>query len=122
MTHVEPSPRTPGNAHASGLRHPIRAVEDEAAHLHDVANRGESASTPAILAGGMLIFLVALFVVVLTIVLGVAYLATRGGGSSDTAPAFTTAGRGGGRIPPFTTLTDQQIRDVAADVTTKVAK
>lgn len=101
MTAGEPSPPTPEDGHASGLRHPIQAAEDEAAHLRDVANRGESASTPAILAGGVLMVLIPLFLLILTIVLTVAYLATRGA-SSDTTPATS--------------------RGSAAYVTTRVAK
>ncbi len=79
---------TDGNGEEGGIRHPIRAAEQEVAHLHDEADKGESPKTPAIVAGGVLAFIIPIFVLLLAVVLGVAYLVTRGG-SSSTAPAFT---------------------------------
>jgi len=38
-------------------RHPIRAVEEEVEHLREIEEEGESAETPAIAIGGILLFL-----------------------------------------------------------------
>ena len=64
----------------------------EAEHLHQVAEQGESAATPAILGGTVMAVSAATIVLVLTLALGGAYLATRGDSSSNaiqTAPAFS---------------------------------
>lgn len=44
----------------SFVHHPIRAVENEAAHMRDVAEEGTSPATPAILAGAVLVVVVPL--------------------------------------------------------------
>ena len=46
--------------HESFRRHPIHATEEEAAHLRQVANEGESAATPAIVVGAVLAFILPL--------------------------------------------------------------
>jgi len=80
--------------HESGLRHPIRAAEHEAEHLRQVAEKGESAATPAIIGGTVIAFVAMILAVILTLAIGIGYLATRcGGGSSGgitTAPVFST--------------------------------
>jgi len=77
----------------SGLRHPIHAAEHEAEHLRQIAEEGESAATPAIIGGTVIAFAALTLAVILTLALGIAYLATRGGGGSSggikTAPAFS---------------------------------
>jgi hypothetical protein len=73
-------------------RHPVRAVEHEVEHLHEVVDKGESGATPAIMAGSVLMLVVPLAALVIGVALTVAYFVTRGGGgssSSETAPAFT---------------------------------
>ena len=57
--------------HESPIRHPVHAAEHEIEHLADVAEEGESATTPLIVI--VAIALVALVVIVLLI--GAAFLA-----------------------------------------------
>jgi mono/diheme cytochrome c family protein len=79
--------------HESGLRHPIHAAVHEAEHLREIAEKGESAATPAIIGGTVIVFAALILALILTLALGIAYLATRGGGGSSgaikTAPAFS---------------------------------
>jgi quinohemoprotein ethanol dehydrogenase len=70
--------------------HPIQAAEREVEHLRDVAVKGESPATPAILAGGVLAVAVPLAALMIVLALGIAYLVTRGGGETQTAPAFSS--------------------------------
>jgi quinohemoprotein ethanol dehydrogenase len=67
------------------------SVTDEVAHLRDVAEKGESDATPAIMAGGVLMVVIPLALVMIGLALGAAWLATRGDDTSPstTAPAFT---------------------------------
>ncbi len=46
--------------HESLVHHPIRATEHEAVHLRAVADEGASPTTPAILAGAVLAFIIPL--------------------------------------------------------------
>ena len=57
------------------LRHPVRKVEDEAHHLREVEEAGESAETPLIVFLGVILFLLPIFVVLLVIVMGAYELA-----------------------------------------------
>lgn len=50
---------------------PIQKVEAEAKHLHEIEHRGETAATPFIAIGGLILFLVPIFL----IMLGLAFLA-----------------------------------------------
>ena len=109
----------------SGIRHPIRAAEHELEHLRDVANEGKSATTPAIVAGGMLAFLIPLFAARADARTRLAYSRRAAAEPSDTAAGGHLSSRAGkdGGMPPFKgSLTDQQIKDAAAYVTAKVAK
>jgi cytochrome c553 len=162
----------------NGVRHPIRTAEHAVEHLRHVADEGESAATPAILAGGVLTLLVPFVSILIAVGLIISYVVLPGGGSSAAPARGTThagdssskntsgsasAGqavfasncstchgatghggnggpdltaipsaqnrqrvirqvtKGGGSMPSFKgTLSDQQIRDVAAYVTTKI--
>ena len=53
---------------------PLRRVEGEAHHLHEVEQVGESGETPFIAILGLLFFLVPVFVVILGLALLFAYL------------------------------------------------
>lgn len=57
----------------SFFRHPIRPTMEEAAHLRDVAENGESAATPAIVAGAVLGLVVPLAAILIFLVFGVAH-------------------------------------------------
>lgn len=46
--------------HDSIRHHPIRAAEEEAEHLYEVAEEGESPRTPAIVVGAVLAFILPL--------------------------------------------------------------
>jgi outer membrane protein assembly factor BamB len=85
---------TSGAEQESGLRHPIHAAEHEVEHLRQIAQKGESAATPAIIGGTVIAFVALILAVILTLAIGIGYLATRcgGGGSGGitTAPAFST--------------------------------
>jgi quinohemoprotein ethanol dehydrogenase len=85
-----PSPPVAGNGESS-IRHPIRAMEHEAEHLREVATRGEDETTPAIVVGGVMMFLIPIVALVLALTLGVTYLVTHGSNSAGpvSAPAFT---------------------------------
>jgi hypothetical protein len=54
-------------------RHPIRATEQEAAHVREVAEEGESPATPAILVGLVLAFIVPLATVLMLLAFGVGH-------------------------------------------------
>jgi Xaa-Pro aminopeptidase len=53
------------------LRHPVREIEAEAEHLHQVERAGESAETPAIAIFGIVLFLLPIVLVIL----GLSFLA-----------------------------------------------
>jgi hypothetical protein len=69
------------------LPHPIRSAEHEVEHLREVADEGESAATPAIVAGGLLAVLIPLALVMIAAVVLIAYFVTRGAGSSESTAA-----------------------------------
>jgi hypothetical protein len=66
-------PPDPPN-HESIRRHPIHAVEEEAEHLRDVAEEGESPRTPAIVVGAVLAFLLPLAAFLLLLAFLIYYL------------------------------------------------
>lgn len=61
--------------HESLVRHPIRASVEEAAHLREVVDEGESPLTPAILAGVLLAFVVPLAAFLIFLVFAIAHFA-----------------------------------------------
>ena len=65
------------NAREKPVHHPIRAAEHEVEHLRAVADKGESAATPAIVIGAELVFVIPLVVAVIALALGIAYLVAK---------------------------------------------
>jgi hypothetical protein len=57
------------------LRHPVRKIEDEAHHLREVEERGESGETALIVFAGVILFLLPIFLVMLVIIFGAYFLA-----------------------------------------------
>ncbi len=57
------------------LAHPVRNVEAEAHHLHEVEQEGESGETPFIAILGIVLFLVPIFLLMLGLALAAYYLA-----------------------------------------------
>jgi hypothetical protein len=57
------------------VRHPIDATVHEVAHLREVADEGESAATPAILAGAALAFVASLAAILILLVFTIAHFA-----------------------------------------------
>ena len=57
------------------LRHPVREVEAEAEHLHEVERAGESAETPLIAFLGLILFLLPIFLLMLGIAFAAYYIA-----------------------------------------------
>jgi hypothetical protein len=55
-------------------RRPVRSIEQEAHHLREIEQAGESAETPYIAALGLFFFLGSIFVVMLGIALAAYYL------------------------------------------------
>jgi hypothetical protein len=56
-------------------RHPIRAIELQAHHLHEVERVGESAETPLIAIAGLVLFFGSVFLVMAALSFGAYYLA-----------------------------------------------
>jgi hypothetical protein len=67
----DPSRNVP--PHESFARHPVRATEQEAAHVRDIAKEGESPATPAVLVGVVLAFIVPIATVLMLLAFGVAH-------------------------------------------------
>lgn len=65
----------PTNAprHESFVRHPIHATVVEAAHVRQVADKGESPATPAVLIGAVLGFVVPLAAIIILLAFGSAH-------------------------------------------------
>ena len=59
--------------HEAFVRHPIAATVHEASHLREIADEGESASTPAILAGAVFASVIAIAAIVFVVVYGVVH-------------------------------------------------
>jgi hypothetical protein len=57
------------------LRHPVREVEAEVEHLHEVERAGESAETPLIAFLGLILFLLPIFLLMLGIAFAAYYIA-----------------------------------------------
>ena len=60
---------------AAVLRHPVREVEAEVAHLHEVERAGESAETPLIAFLGLILFLLPIFLFMLGVAFAAYYIA-----------------------------------------------
>lgn len=71
---------------ASHPHHPLHAVHNEVEHLIEVAEKGESNATPALMLGGLALVLVPLVALVITVALATAYFATRDEGKARGAP------------------------------------
>jgi hypothetical protein len=56
------------------LRHPVREIEAEAEHLHEVEQKGESAETPLIAILGVILFLLPIVLFVLGLAFAAYYL------------------------------------------------
>jgi hypothetical protein len=68
-------------------RHPLHAAHEEIANLVDVAERGESAASPAVLIGGVGLVLVPLVAIIVALAFAVGYVGTRGSDSPVTVSA-----------------------------------
>jgi hypothetical protein len=55
--------------------HPVQKLEAEVEHLHEVEERGEAGSTPFILYGGLVLFLLPLVLLLTALTFAVYYLA-----------------------------------------------
>lgn len=58
----------------SPLRHALHTAHDEVEQLIDVAERGESTATPAVIAGGVAVIVIALIATFIAIAAAVGYL------------------------------------------------
>ena len=58
------------------LRHPVRAVEAEAKHFHEVEREGESGETPFVVILGLILFLLPIFLLMLGLAFAAYYLAS----------------------------------------------
>lgn len=61
--------------HESFARHPIHETVEEAAHLREVAEEGESPATPAIIAGVVLAFILPLAATLILLAFAVSHFA-----------------------------------------------
>jgi len=61
--------------HETFVRHPVHAVEHEAAHLHEIADEGESPATFPIVIGAVLLFVVPLAAALMLLAYGIAHFA-----------------------------------------------
>jgi hypothetical protein len=78
MSHAGDMRRHAGGLYRRALRRgakPVEKLEAEAEHLHEIERRGESAATPLIAFGGLLLFLLPIFLVMLGLALAAYYLA-----------------------------------------------
>jgi hypothetical protein len=57
------------------LRHPARNVEAEARHLREVEQAGEAGETPFVVIGGVVLFLIPIFLLMLGVALAAYYIA-----------------------------------------------
>lgn len=73
------------------LRHPLHAAHEDIAHLADVAERGESAATPAVLIGAVALVVFPLVAAVIAVAFTAAYLATPETTASSSAQSASTS-------------------------------
>jgi hypothetical protein len=71
---MQDDPRTHDRRHESLVRHPVRASEHEVEHLRSIAEAGDSAATPAIIAGAVLVVVVLHAAIVTLLASGIAAL------------------------------------------------
>jgi hypothetical protein len=79
VSHAGDMARHAGDRYRRLLRKPARPVEkleDEARHLHEVEQRGESGATPFIAIGGLILFLLPIVLVMLGVAFAAYYLGT----------------------------------------------
>jgi hypothetical protein len=57
------------------VHHPLRAAEHEAAHLREVADKGESPKTPAIIAGTVIAFVLPIAATIMLLAFTIAHFA-----------------------------------------------
>ena len=84
------------------VRHPLRTVRREAEHLKEIADRGEGASTPAILAVTWMAIALPLIAVVIGLAFGLAYLVAGNTGTAGAPVGWEYPGvqTGGQSLPP----------------------
>jgi hypothetical protein len=78
MSQVGDVGRHAGGLYRKALRRgarPVEKLEAEAQHLHEIEQRGESPATPLIAFGGLILFLLPIFLVMLGLALAAYYLA-----------------------------------------------
>jgi hypothetical protein len=71
---MQDDPRMHDRRHESLVPHPVRASEHEVEHLWRTAEAGESAATPAIIAGAVLVCVVLTAAIVTLLAFGIAAL------------------------------------------------
>ena len=78
MSHVGDMASHAGTLYRRSLRRvakPVEKLEAEAEHLHEVEERGEAGSTPFIAFGGLILFHLPIFLVMLGLAFAAYYLA-----------------------------------------------
>jgi hypothetical protein len=69
---MQDDPRTHDRRHEGLVRHPVRASEHEMEHLRRIAEAGDSAATPAIIAGAVIVLVVLHAAIVNLLAFGIA--------------------------------------------------
>jgi cation transport ATPase len=72
--HVE-SEQAPAPEDEAFVHHPVRAAAHEAAHLREIADKGESPATPAIVAAAVLAFVIPFAATLMVVAFTVAHFA-----------------------------------------------
>jgi hypothetical protein len=78
MSHAADIARYAGGLYRSAFRRaarPVEKVEADTEHLHDIERRGESGVTPLIAIGGLILFLLPIFLIMLGLAFAAYYLA-----------------------------------------------
>jgi hypothetical protein len=57
------------------LRHPVKSIESEAQHLHEIEETGEAAGAPFIAIAGLFLFLLPIFLVIVGLAFAAYYIA-----------------------------------------------
>jgi hypothetical protein len=73
--HAGDMTRRAGNRYRRLLGKPVEKLESEVSHLHDVEQRGESGETPFIAIGGLILFLLPIFLFMAGVAFAAYYLA-----------------------------------------------
>lgn len=74
MDHVERE-QAPARKDQAFVHHPVRAAAHEAAHLREVADKGESPATPALVAAAVLAFVIPFAATLMVVAFTVAHFA-----------------------------------------------